>query len=450
MASVVANTSSRVRTFPLHSLLRSSILRHGPSRRAFSGSPRRQAIDLTEIIVAGPSAFLDGVHALGIPWYAAIPISAAVVRGIFVYYLVTLPNRQATFVRQALSPLVSSRYITRKSELRHEGADSFAETGHGLSWYRFYIRPSWIRFKEMHRIGKDFGAPFLHWRRFGNIAILITFTETIRVKCGARQGLLSLFLSPFEKLRDMVTRTWQGSPDPEEIDEVVHSPASGTTERLSPRELMAQRLEEMRAAAETKQVSQQEQLEGLSTDGHSLIEPQIVPNGTENSLIQIDPTFHTEGFSWCQDLTLADSTFILPLALSASIAASVMLVPFSSLTLKKSARSHQHSNTSAFDPAIDDSERELVRLSERARKPQAAEGPLASLHFNERIGLSMSLLFFFVALKLPAGVLLYMTSSVLTGWLQTRWLTIKRPMPEPIQPCQRQLRIKVRRGFSDA
>lgn len=59
----------------------------------------------------------------------------------------------------------------------------------------------------------------------------------------------------------------------------------------------------------------------------------------------------------------------------------------------------------------------------------------------------VSAIFFVGAMKMPVAILLYFIPSIAIGWLQSRWLDFKYPLPQHIQKCSRPMRFKAKRQW---
>lgn len=273
---------------------------------------------------------------------------------------------------------------------------------------------------------------FSWWRSTVNLGSLITMTEAVRVKCGAREGLLSLLIKPIDRNVD---------------------PETARRAAMTWDEIMVERLEAAYAgkqAARTTTTPQEtsSSLDVTDTAGEFMSQAlettaaEHLPALNTSSYAQLaDPTLRTEGLSWFTDLTLADSTLMLPLALSATMAFSVLVRPKpdalnSSMNLKNKPSPQPDMNTVSVVDAL-------------AAQPPP-KSPLSTLTRSQRFGLSLSVIFFFAAAKLPVAVLLYLVPSMAFGWFQGRWLDLKYPMPAVVMPCKRPARLKVKKEFRDA
>lgn len=260
-----------------------------------------------------------------------------------------------------------------------------------------------------------------------NLGVLIAMTEALRVKCGAREGLLSTIIRPFDSHVDAET---------------------ARRAAMTPDEIMVERLEAANAAREAASKAQtgNEVGEPVGDTLQDTASAHLAPLNTNAYASLQDPTLKTEGLSWCPDLTLIDSTLILPVALASTMILNVMARPAephtpSSNSLSKSLQQE------VKQPASKDMPDDPIAALQAHGAPRVF---LSDLTFRQRMGLTLSLLFFFAALKLPVAVLLYLMPSIAFGWLQNRWLDLKYPLPEVVTACRRPVRMKVRKEFRNA
>ena len=122
-----------------------------------------------------------------------------------------------------------------------------------------------------------------------------------------------------------------------------------------------------------------------------------------------DPSMQIAGLPWLVDLTLPDSTLILPLTLFVGMLANSILRPRPGDTT-----------------------------------PASEYSVLRGLTRGQRIGIVLAGLLGLLSVKMPAAVLLYFAPSMFAGWLHGRWMDYKYPMIPPIRPCKRPLRMDVR------
>ncbi|KAK5138244.1 hypothetical protein LTR08_003305 [Meristemomyces frigidus] len=365
--------------------------------RAFSASPPHR-LSLVDIAVGGPSALIDTLHtALHIPWYAALPTTAVLVRGVLVYHLSDRPARRAAHIHSSLLPLAFANSLRTVGPL--------AKTPLGTVFSQ--LKGMWNATKELHRLGKQFGAPKFHPRVLVNFGVLIAFTEAIRLKCGSGQGLLTIVLSPLQWLAR------HAFPDQFRAENASAQPAA--------------------AAAPSPAVLQQPA---------TAVIPDVLPPATTAAQTStatldpatdlaasayFDPSLQLEGLSWCLDLTAPDPTSILPTILALTLAARIIL-PQGKKTLPPL-------NPPPTPPT---NKHPLVTA-------------LTTLTFLQRLGLGITIAFWFLASNMPAAVLLYLVPSILWGTLQTRWLARRAGarLPTAVRPCKRPLRFRARKQWID-
>lgn len=440
MASFLANRSIRSRILRLPPELRSTTLQSRP----FSNTPSRK-LTLVDIAVAGPNAIIDGIHSLGIPWYATLPLTAALVRGTLVYYLSAVPARKKEQVQALLLPLVSAKIDKAIARTRihmnskRPGWDRGSIGAISQVWMRFYAaRKAW------DSIGKHYGAPRWSARSSLNFGMLIAFTEAIRLKCGAREGLLPLLISPFQWTAEKL--------NPETF------PPPPSAPKKDPAELYAERLEAMRQEDEMDTIASTQSSAGGTARASEILNgqdsgaaAQIGPsdsltssNVLEPTSAYFDPSMTTEGLAWFTNLTLPDSTIVFPTALGISLLASIAMRP----TVKNRASPSTPSAVGKKpEPQSDET-------GSSASKPDTTTDAILTVStfwqrmtFAQRFGVFFSGAFALVAMKLPVAILLYFIPTVVIGFLQSRWLSIKYPIPQPIKGCARPLRMKQRKEW---
>lgn len=462
MASAFSSRCLRANILHLPPSIRTNLYANAASCRSFSSTPQRKVdasttLNLTQLAVAGPTAALDGIHSLGIPWCAAIPITAVLVRGVFGYYFAAKPNHQRQVTRINLMPLINMRFRMWMNNFQAKWLDDHKDknTPEGVRKIAWASKGIWIFMRESFLVGRQFGAPIVTLRSWVNFAALVAFTEAVRIKCGTREGLLSLFLGPLDLKKD-------------------------TSAPLDPAEVIAQRL----AAGYESQVSKSEQLlssDGMP-DGNTLANQFQLPNlntGAQTYFDLTDPTLKVEGFSWLQDLTLPDSTFVLPATLCVFMAANVLLRPRvkkepnrvkdlvdklqdldekskESSEVKPEARTI-NTPINKPDPFSNATQDVLhaMQVAEQVRVKSAKKGVFQEHIFKkltgqQRFSLILSFWFLFIGAQLPAALTLYMATAMGTAWVQRRWLDVRYPSPTPILPCRRPMRLKVKPEYRDA
>ncbi|KAI5359832.1 putative membrane insertase YidC/ALB3/OXA1/COX18 [Septoria linicola] len=454
MASLLGSKLSRAQFLQLPPAIRSSIYASSLSRRTFSSSaPRKSAI--TDIAIAGPAALLSAIHGLGVPWYAAIPATAVLVRCTIGYYLGALPARKRAIVRTYLSPLTGNSARQKANEAMQRSVNEDERAGRSVHALGLSIRQIayklWFNVAESHRIGKKFKAPLFAPASFLNFGLLIVFAEAIRVKCGHREGMLSMLVRPFESLMSNFTNE----------------------ATLSPEDVIAERMEAAQAAADAQAELYASGTGDVVVDA-KLLDPayhfELMDKAAKTYSDSLDPSMLVEGVSWAQNLAIPDSTFMLPAMLSATILVGVFTRngPAQAVVKPKQRKIETPVDVSAESknatspplPAQEDlSSRtkeinNAFALADKMREDSKAQRKtdvvFQKFTLGQKIRIWMAGLFFIVGSGLPTGLLLYMIPSIVVGQLHARWLDVKHPIPTTIQPCRRPMRIKVKKEFGDA
>jgi inner membrane protein COX18 len=399
LASRTATGNVRAAFLQLPSHLR--LLSHQQSSRSFSATAPTK-ISMAEIVATPSLVILNGLHAVGIPWYAVLPTAAILIRGVFGYYFAVAPARRRAQIRSNLNPLIAAELQLDSSFRALKGQEPVPP---GLKGFTTQMKA--------HSIGKRFGAGVIASTSFVNFVALITTAEAVRMKCGARQGLLSTLLTPFEWL----ARTFAPGYSSTLIDAA----------EVRAQEL-AKRLEHLR---ETR--IQQAQEQGLSPEaadaaasGQSLVSdnlyqysPQAPPLIDTNSPY-MDVTLQTEGFSWCTDLTAIDPYGILPNLTCAIMLGRILIMPLPT-----------------------------PRPRYVAQKLPAPLKFLATRYSDmQYFSAAFALLLGYVLQSMPAAISLYMLSTVVAGSLQQKWLSLAMPMRKQILQCSRGPRIMSKKQWS--
>ncbi|CAK4027291.1 Hypothetical predicted protein [Lecanosticta acicola] len=471
MATLLSNYALRYRILQLPPTLRTSAYQSSirasayqplsPARRNISTTVSQVPDKLLQAVTAPPTALLDAIHVLGLPWWAALPVTAVLVRGVLGYYLASLPNHKTTIIRSHLAPLSYLRarnrlvYWVNKATERQIGPLTRSDRRR----LALYILSPINGFAQLWSVAKSCGVPLVTWRSFFNFGMMITFLEAVRIKCGTREGLLSIIVSPLQSLWDSRT----GKP-----------PAVDPRASMSPEEIMAERLWEAREAQRAQQVQQA----GSADSAGGLGDPQAATDvplsalDTNSYADLVDPSLKVEGLAWCRDLTLADSSYLLPLSMGAVIVASALLQPREPPKHGKSGRGYAGRETRAQEGRLESSAPSVKRSVDSAsvkpanevraameaadklyaqtpRKGFGANRFFENLTTGQRVRLSVGFLFMFFASHLPAAVLLYLIPTIATGVVQSRWLNLRYPVPKAIQPCTRPLRERVRKEIPD-
>lgn len=382
--------------------------------RTFSASSSRK-LDIVDLAVAGPTAVLDAIHNLGIPWHTALPLTAVLVRTTLVYYISLRPARRDRQIQNQLVPLAAAHVVVEQNspDERKWRAKMFKDIpAPGVRVFASKMVRWWKYQKTMARLGKEYGVrKFRPWG-FLNFGILIAFTEAIRLKCGTREGLLRLLLSPFE---NVLNPERAAAAQAAQIDA-----AESLAERLvAAREKMLAMMSGRTQGSETIETAQslpQQHVETISvgTQQETIASQQLAPLSTEPTNLYFDPTLQTEGLAWATDLTVLDSTFILPIGLLLTMMTNSMLRPIP---------------PGAIPFSLDF----RVQMSRTI--------------YYRRWSLTFAWLFFFASVKIPAAILLYFIPSLAIGWVQQRWMDWRYPIQPAILPCKRPIRMKIRKDW---
>jgi inner membrane protein COX18 len=397
-----ATCNARTRFLSLPSHLR--LLSHQQSSRSFSASPSRR-IEPTDLFTATPTAILQSLHVVGIPWYAAIPLAAVLVRGVFGYYFAAVPARRRQQIRNNLHPLISARM--RLEMLKDP-------TGAGTSLAKFIpnpvlrksVYPNWLAWYVSHDCGRHFRAGMIAATSFVNIAALLATAESVRMLCGAREGLLKTILSPFTALARFL------APDyfPPVVSRVDVAAEAYANKMEQVRQARLQPLEE-------NGVDKGIDLEALS--GNVLPTPQPLSQLANTYLPQFDPSLQTEGLSWCVDLTAADPYAALPILTCAVMVGRILVNP-------QPIRPSSLPSGTLLRP--------LRFLTQR-------------YSFGQKCTAALALILAYFLQNMPAAVVLYIFSSIVTGLVQKKWVDFAMPMRSAIQPCKRRTRVRTRKDF---
>jgi inner membrane protein COX18 len=402
-----ATCNARARFLSLPSHLRRLSHQQPNHNRSFSASPSNK-VQLTDVFAAPPLYILQGLHVVGLPWYAAIPVASILIRGIVGYYLAAVPARRRQLIRNNLNPLIAAAV---RNDMSH------SPTGEGTpleKWIpspdlRKKVYPTWLLWKNSQVYGKRFGAPQLALSSFFNFLSLISTSEAVRMLCGAREGLLSTLLSPF---------TWLGrefAPD-------YFPPGVSAVDVVA--NAYADKVEQLRQAR-LQGLPEDDADKGIDLDalsGNVLQNPQPLPPQLINTdMSHFDPSLQTEGLSWCVDLTAADPYSALPILTCAMMAGNVLLNP------RPIPASTSLPNGPAWRP---------VRFF------------MQRYSFGQKFMLAIVCALGYSLREVPAAVILYFLSSIVTGFVQRRLVNLNMPLRSPIRPCLRRTRVKSKKQFN--
>lgn len=379
-------------------------------------------VDCVDLI---PVAFMEAIHFTGLPWFAAIPISAVLIRSLFVYPLLQKPLREKLVDRAQVQPLRDARMAIFTRSLKRTISDKqipFKKLQMGLN--------SWNIGRQIQEKLFDRG-PFAH--RFMMFMTTIWVSDSLRKLMGAKEGLLKFILGPLDwTLSWLPSLPGTNSEGGKAVEAASANPAptqiptqasldrfqfpTGNQEIKFPtdtKDFWSPTGSAQNAATETaqhaaNQAAQQASTTAASAAGDVAQETSTTVADHVNS-IWFDPTLMTEGFSWCPDLTSSDPTMILPIIFSSSFFASIYFAP-----------RLQGAATMPYD--------------EIAERPKATNG--------QRIGMTIAMLSIIPALQMPAGLLLYFISNMVTNNFMSRWLAYTKPIHPAPTACKRPVRMQ--------
>ncbi|KAK4575261.1 hypothetical protein LTR86_001113 [Recurvomyces mirabilis] len=374
--------------------MRASLLRLPPPlriatvQRSFSTTRPRQST-LVDIVVAPPTYLLNALHSAGLPWYAVLPTSAIIVRGLITYYVATLPNQKATQIQSNLQPIIAANVILTSNEPDRRRARQEIKSPNlkRLEDTMFKLSTTFALTRQM---SKQFGASGRRLRELANFAMLIAMTEAIRMKCGSREGLLSLVLTPLQwaetAIRDSVATTAsgraQGMLTSAEMAALNPNPAL----QRSRDELMAEKLEQMMT---------------LDINGNPVYDFSSLPPPAPPDLVYApytDLSMQSEGLGWITDLSAPDPTLTLPVLMWLALSLNVILRP----TLGDASQAPLPKESSVLAPADSKSEKiteaqaVLSTLESNVHASKKFLGIFPPVTNLQRIGLCLSLAFGFM------------------------------------------------------
>ncbi|EUC30221.1 hypothetical protein COCCADRAFT_104417 [Bipolaris zeicola 26-R-13] len=172
-----------------------------PSARSFHASTPRQD-PIIDAILYLPHEMISLIHT-AVPWYAAIPISAFVARGLLVTTAGT--RARALMARYVgLHPLRQALAFQKRDEILKRG--NFRSTQQALVTVKKEVKDVTSALDKRWNVSL---SGQISWT-LAQIPIFFAMAETIRQKCGAQDGLLGMAMSVFrgESTR-MTTETGQ-------------------------------------------------------------------------------------------------------------------------------------------------------------------------------------------------------------------------------------------------
>lgn len=245
----------------------------GLPKRAFHASASRQDPVLDAILYL-PHEMLTLIHTQ-VPWYAAIPASAFILRTALVTSLGSWARSlMARYV--GLQPLRQALARQKRDEITREG--NFRTPKEAILRIKQEVK------QEVQRLDSRWNVTLrgqIGWTLL-QIPIFFTLAEVIRKMCGAHDGLLALGLSVFKSKKD----THPVGP----TDAAVAADVAGATKA------------------------------SWTPDGNPIAEiPEAADMGVTAAVDQhsfFEPSLANEGMLWFQDLTVADPTGALPFVVS--------------------------------------------------------------------------------------------------------------------------------------
>ena len=373
--------------------------------RSFSASALIDA-GLVEAVTAPSALLLDSLHAVGLPWYATIPIAATIVRGLIGYYVGGIPAQRRAQARNNILPLVTAELNADFRERENRGDYVGARNPQLLKTNQMIFARLW----KLQTVGRRFGGALIAPSSFLNLAALLATVEALRMRSGSREGLLSLMLGPVSSVGKRIAPDWFGP---------VADPVQEAGEKFAMRieEIRQARMEQTQLPGGTENALAPGDLQVLVREATP--PPSSVP-AVDNLSPHFDATMQTEGLPWVTDLTLTDPTYAIPFALSAIMIVRILLRPTKKKPIKPGS---------------------LVSWPARYLQARYSMG--------QSLGMLLSSYFFYIATYMPAGLVLYFASSALVGTLQTRWLQARMPLRPAIQACKRPTRLKAKKLWAD-
>lgn len=157
-------------------------------QRSFSASATRR-ISVYDIAVIPPTYYLDAFHAVGLPWWAALPAAAGFVR-VFTYQFLAKPQRLDDARLRHLTPLLQARVINqlKRDKTRLKKPSELKKRLHKLK----------LSFLENRHILKVFNLRSKLVTMLTDYGILVWMAEAVRIKCGSSEGLVRVLVGPIE------------------------------------------------------------------------------------------------------------------------------------------------------------------------------------------------------------------------------------------------------------
>jgi mitochondrial inner membrane protein COX18 len=413
MAILLASRAQRPLLLSLPPLLRVQAFRR-------TQETTRKASTIAGYIASVPISAIDAIHSFGIPYYAALPLTAVLVRGVVTHFLFARRARKQAQLINQLYPLTAASVNAKMvSPGEVERTRKLIRESYNSRWkriqndYRLRMRPFVLYYRYMGQNVRTFGSRRIPWG-LANFGLLITFTEAIRMKCGSHEGLLSLVASPIQGLWRLINAALSS------VAPSVNSHGKTAGPALSAFDSEKDTLEKLEAWKKAQQSQPTVQAAQASKpeefEINSLLPDQNLEIDTSSTYF--DSALQTEGLSWCTDLTIPDPTFVLPITFFAVLMANIVLRP------------RMMSNLGVFAPTPgDQAKRGLTRL--------------------QRISITFAAVFAYVSIHFPAAMLLYLIPNMAVGSLHGMWTAYRHPVRPAIRPCSMRIRRTPQSGFED-
>ncbi|CAD0097186.1 unnamed protein product [Aureobasidium vineae] len=366
---------------------------HGARQYSIQAVIEHGCKGLPDYVALMPVTCLDSLHSIGLPWFAAIPLSAILIRSLLIYPLFQRPLREKLVARAQLQPLVDANMsITKRILYRRTTKGTQKSMAHKLN----LTLESW-RTRNRVRIAM-FERSRLYGHRFFMFMTTIVVSDGLRRMMGAKEGLLKFVLGPLDWTLSWLVPSSLTETSPGEAEVSPASPVSNpvTNTGLDDLDPWSTGVPQGLSATETAQ----DATSGLAQEASTAVAGHL------NSA-WFDPSLLTEGFSWCPDLTASDPTMVFPLIFSSTFFASIYFAPRIQGTVTGS------------------------KVDERAKSTN-----------GQRIMMTVAMLSIIPALHMPTGLLLYFISNMVTNNLQSRWLTYTKPIHPAPTACKRPVRMQ--------
>ena len=391
--------------------LRQSLYQQQHGVRQFSLSGITGAMDASGVVALFPATAMETLHAVGLPWYAVFPMSAVLIRSLFVFPLFQKPLRTRATERITLQPIVDANMSVMRRNLVKKHMSPVQER-----WKMILGR--WTLNRHYSRY--IFRHPRLSIQRGLSFFTLIAVSDSIRRLCGHKEGLLKLLLGPLDwTLSWIIPSSIDAAAPKEPVSQSVQPPPSSPAAISSGEDL--QSLHDPAHETLSNHHDTVPEWNAADTVASDPAPFEPVAHGAAESVTQanspslplatdspwFEPSLLTDGMSWCPDLTAADPTLVLPVLFSTSFFASIY-----------------------FSPRIG---------GERGGKATNLQ----------RIVMTIAMLSIIPALKMPVALLLYFISNIWVSALQTRWLSYTVPgKPVPLA-CKRPVRTQPMKEMVD-